>query len=47
MTLIDSGCTVSIFADRWLFQDYVEIPAPIKTAEGTIYAVGKGTVEHI
>jgi hypothetical protein len=33
--------------DRCLFQDYVEIRAPIKTAEGTIYAVGKGTFGHI
>ena len=33
--------------DRYLFQDYVEIRAPIKTAGGTIYAVGKGTVGHI
>ena len=47
LTLIDSGCTVSIFADRCLFQDYVQIRAPIKTAGGTIYAVRKGTVGHI
>jgi hypothetical protein len=47
LTLIDSGCTVSIFVDRCLFQDYVQIRAPIKTAGGTIYAVGKGTVGHI
>jgi hypothetical protein len=47
LTLIDSGCTVSIFVDRCFFQDYVEIRAPIKTAGGTIYAVGKGTVGHI
>ena len=45
MTL--AGCTVSIFVDRCLFQDYVQIHAPIKTAGGTIYAVGKGTVGHI
>ena len=31
LTLIDSGYTVSIFVDRCLFQDYVEIRAPIKT----------------
>ena len=30
-----------------MFQDYVQIRAPIKTAGGTIYAVGKGTVGHI
>ena len=47
LTLIDSGCTVSIFVDRCLFQDYVQIRAPIKTAGGTIYAVGKGAVGHI
>jgi hypothetical protein len=47
LTLIVSGCTVSIFMDRCLFQDYVEIRAPIKTAGGTIYAVGEGTVGHI
>ena len=47
LTLIDSGCTVSIFADWCLFQDYVLIRAPIKTAGGTIYAVGKGSVGHI
>ena len=47
LTLIVSGCTVSIFADRCLFQDYVQIRAPIKTTEGTIYTVGKGTVGHI
>jgi hypothetical protein len=47
LTLIDYGCTVSIFVDRCLFQDYVEIRAPIKTAGGTMYAVGKGTVGHI
>jgi hypothetical protein len=47
LTLINSGCTVSIFTDRCLSQDFVEIRAPIKTAGGTIYAVGKGTVERI
>jgi hypothetical protein len=33
--------------DRCLFQDYVEIRAPIKTAGGTIFAVEEGTVGHI
>ena len=30
-----------------MFQYYVEIRATIKTAEGTIYAVGKVTVGHL
>ena len=47
LTLIDSGSTVSIFVDRCLFQDYAQIRAPIKTAVGTIYTVGKGTVGQI
>ena len=43
-TLIDSGCSCTIFTERWMFQDFVEYVAAIKTAGGTIYSEGRGTV---
>ena len=42
--LIDSGCSCTIFTERWMFQDFVEYVAAIKTAGGTIYSEGRGTV---
>ena len=43
-TLIDSGCRCTIFTERWMFQDFMEYVAAIKTAGGTIYSEGGVTV---
>jgi hypothetical protein len=43
-TLIDSGCSRSIFTDRSLFTDYAPFKVSIKTAGGVIQSTGRGTV---
>ena len=43
-TLLDSGCSCSIFTERSLFTDYMDVHTPIITAGGKIYAIGMGTV---
>ena len=46
-TLVDSGCSKTIFTDRSLFSDYTPYKTSIQTAGGVIYSTGRGTVGNL
>ena len=46
-TLVDSGCSMSIFTNRSLFSDYTPYKTSIQTAGGVIHSTGRGTVGNL
>ena len=46
-TLVDSGCSKTIFTDRSLFSDYTPYKTSIQTAGKVIHSTGRGTVGNL
>ena len=46
-TLVDSGCSKTIFTDRSLFSDYPPHKTSIQTTGGVIHSTGRGTVGNL
>ena len=46
-TLVDSGCSKTIFTNRSLFSDYTPYKTSIQTAGGVIYLTGRDTVNNL
>ena len=46
-TLVDSGCSKTIFTDRSLLSDSTPYKTSIQTASGVIHSTGRGTVGNL